>query len=199
MQKVMIGHNTKSKLVKESDGRQLFNLHYNFYFYIMYKATVSNRTFEIEPTEAGFLVNGETIEWDLVKLNDTTFHILYNNQSYRAELIKADSESKTFTFKINGRIYPVLLKDKFDLLLEKMGMANSGAAKVNLVKAPMPGLIVDLKIQTGDSVKQGDALLILEAMKMENILKSPGAGTVKNLKVKKGDSVEKGQVLIEFM
>ncbi|MBN8577835.1 MAG: biotin/lipoyl-binding protein [Cyclobacteriaceae bacterium] len=165
----------------------------------MYKATVSNRTFEIEPTEAGFLVNGETIEWDLVKLNDTTFHILYNNQSYRAELIKADSESKTFTFKINGRIYPVLLKDKFDLLLEKMGMANSGAAKVNLVKAPMPGLIVDLKIQTGDSVKQGDALLILEAMKMENILKSPGAGTVKNLKVKKGDSVEKGQVLIEFM
>jgi biotin carboxyl carrier protein len=57
---------------------------------------------------------------------------------------------------------------------------------------------IDLKIQVGDSVKQGDALLILEAMKMENILKSPGEGVVKNLKVKKGDSVEKGQVLVEF-
>jgi biotin carboxyl carrier protein len=62
----------------------------------------------------------------------------------------------------------------------------------------MPGLIIDLKIKTGDIVKPGDPLLILEAMKMENILKSPGEGTIKNVKVKKGDNVEKGQVLIEF-
>ena len=62
----------------------------------------------------------------------------------------------------------------------------------------MPGLIIDLKIKAGDAVKQGDPLLILEAMKMENILKSPGEGVIKNLKVKKGDHVEKGQVLMEF-
>ena len=62
----------------------------------------------------------------------------------------------------------------------------------------MPGLIIDLKIKAGDTVQQGDPLLILEAMKMENILKSPGEGVIKNLKVKKGDHVEKGQVLIEF-
>lgn len=164
----------------------------------MYKATVNNKTFDIETAEAGFLVNGENVAWDLVKINDTTFHILYQNKSYTAELVKTDRESKTFTFKINGRTYPVTLKDKFDLLLEKMGLNNAAGSKVNNVKAPMPGLIVDLKIQVGDSVKQGDALLILEAMKMENILKSPGAGVVKNLKVKKGDSVEKGQVLVEF-
>lgn len=164
----------------------------------MYKATVNNKTFDIETAEAGFLVNGENVAWDLVKINDTTFHILYQNKSYTAELVKTDRESKTFSFKINGRTYPVTLKDKFDLLLEKMGLNNAAGSKVNNVKAPMPGLIVDLKIQAGDSVKQGDALLILEAMKMENILKSPGEGVVKNLKVKKGDSVEKGQVLVEF-
>jgi len=164
----------------------------------MYKATVNNKTFDIETAEAGFLVNGENVAWDLVKINDTTFHILYQNKSYTAELVKTDRESKTFTFKINSRIYPVTLKDKFDLLLEKMGLNNTGGSKVNSVKAPMPGLIVDLKIQAGDSVKQGDALLVLEAMKMENILKSPGDGVVKNVKVKKGDSVEKGQVLVEF-
>jgi biotin carboxyl carrier protein len=164
----------------------------------MYKAIVNNKSFEIEPTEAGFLVNGKTIEWDLVKISAGYFHILYNNKSYRAELVKADRESKTFTFKINGNTYPVMLKDKFDLLLEKMGMNTTGGSKLNVVKAPMPGLIVDLKIQAGDAVKSGDALLILEAMKMENILKSPGEGVVKTVKVKKGDSVEKGQVLVEF-
>ena len=113
-------------------------------------------------------------------------------------MVKIDPETKTFTFKINGRNYTVTLKDKFDLLLEKMGMHNTAGSKVNTIKAPMPGLIIDLKIKSGDSVKQGDPLLILEAMKMENILKSPGDGVVKNVKVKKGDSVEKGQVLVEF-
>ncbi len=126
------------------------------------------------------------------------FHILYHNKSYRAEVIKTDPETKTFTFKINGRNYTVTLKDKFDLLLEKMGMNNTASSKVNTIKAPMPGLIIDLKIKVGDTVKQGDSLLILEAMKMENILKSPGEGIVKSVKVKKGDSVEKGQVLVEF-
>ncbi|KXK24015.1 MAG: biotin/lipoyl attachment domain-containing protein [Bacteroidetes bacterium OLB12] len=173
-------------------------LNRNHYFYKMYKAIVNKKSFEIETTETGFRIDGKDIAWDMVKINDTTFHILYQNKSYAAELVKTDRESKTFVFKINGRTYPVTLKDKFDLLLEKMGMNSTAGSKVNAVKAPMPGLIVDLKIQVGDSVKPGDALLILEAMKMENILKSPGEGIVKTLKVKKGDSVEKGQVLVEF-
>jgi biotin carboxyl carrier protein len=79
-----------------------------------------------------------------------------------------------------------------------MGMNNGSSGKVNNIKAPMPGLIIDLKVKVGDEVKQNDPLLILEAMKMENIIKSPGDGMVKNVKVKKGESVEKGQVLIEF-
>ena len=102
------------------------------------------------------------------------------------------------TLKINGHTYVVEHKDKFDLLLEKMGMNAAAGARINNIKAPMPGLIIDLKVKPGDAVKQGDQLLILEAMKMENIIKSPGEGTVKNVKVKKGESVEKGQVLLEF-
>ncbi len=113
-------------------------------------------------------------------------------------MVKTDKATKTCTLKINGRLYTVELRDKFDLLLEKMGMNNTSAGKVNNIKAPMPGLIIDLKIKEGDVVKQNDPLLILEAMKMENIIKSPGEGTVKTIKVKKGASVEKGQVLIEF-
>lgn len=164
----------------------------------MQKAIVSGKNFEITTDEQGLVLNGEPLKWDVVKITDQYFHILYQNKSYRAELIKLDSTTKTFSYKINGRIYHVELKDKFDLLLEKMGMANAGASKLNNIKAPMPGLVIDVKIKAGDVVKQGEPMLILEAMKMENILKAPGEGTVKNVKVKKGDSVEKGQVMIEF-
>jgi biotin carboxyl carrier protein len=164
----------------------------------MYKAIVNDKTFEIESDDSGFVVNGQPQSWDLVKIADGYFHVLYQNKSYRAEVIKTDPEAKQFTFKINGHNYTVTLKDKFDLLLEKMGMHNTASSKVNNVKAPMPGLIIDLKIKVGDAVKQGDSLMILEAMKMENILKSPGEGIVKTVKVNKGDSVEKGQVLVEF-
>jgi biotin carboxyl carrier protein len=79
-----------------------------------------------------------------------------------------------------------------------MGMNNANAGNVITIKAPMPGLIIDLKVKEGDAVKQNDPLIVLEAMKMENIIKSPGDGVVKSVKVTKGVSVEKNQVLIEF-
>ncbi len=164
----------------------------------MYKATVNNKTFEIEETDQSILVNGNTFEWDIHTVREGYFHILYKNKTYRAEIVETDIATKTILIKINGRNYTVELKDKFDLLLAKMGMDKTATHKVNSIKAPMPGLIIDLKIKSGDVVKQGEPLLILEAMKMENIIKSPGEGTIKNVKVKKGDTVEKGQVLIEF-
>jgi biotin carboxyl carrier protein len=164
----------------------------------MYQASVNNKTFEITSGEEGLAVNGKPLQWDVVKIADGYFHILHGTKSYRAEIVKMDAVTKTCSIKINGRIYAVALKDKFDLLLEKMGMNNSTAGKINSIKAPMPGLIIALKVKEGDTVKQNDPLLILEAMKMENIIKSAGDGVVKSVKVKKGDSVEKNQVLIEF-
>jgi biotin carboxyl carrier protein len=164
----------------------------------MFKAKVNQKIYEVNSTEDSILVDGIPFEWDLAKVNEGYFHILHENKSYRAELVNSDLATKTVTFKINGRSYTVELKDKFDLLLEKMGMNQTTSHKVNNIKAPMPGLIIDLKIKSGDVVKEGDPLLILEAMKMENILKSPGEGVIKTVKIKKGDNVEKGQVLIEF-
>jgi biotin carboxyl carrier protein len=75
---------------------------------------------------------------------------------------------------------------------------NLNSKKVNEVKAPMPGLVLEIRVNVGDAVKKGDAILVLEAMKMENILKSPTDGTVSKINVKKGIAVEKNQVLINF-
>ena len=164
----------------------------------MYTASVNQSKFEILPTETCFTINNEVIDWNLFTVSDGYFHIIFKNQSYRAEVVKAEYSTKTFSIKINGKIIPVTVKDRFDLLLEKMGMNGASANKAIVIKAPMPGLIIDLKVKQGDVVKPGDPLLILEAMKMENIIKAPGDGTVKTIKAKKGDSVEKNQVLIEF-
>lgn len=164
----------------------------------MYKAINGDKTFDIASSGEGFVVNGNPVTWDLVRINENYFHILFENKTYRAEVIHIDNVAKTFTIKINNRPHTVQLKDKFDLLLEKMGMNNAVAGMVNSIKAPMPGLIIALKVKEGDTVKVNDPLLILEAMKMENVIKSPGDAVVKTIKVKQGENVEKNQVLIEF-
>ncbi len=164
----------------------------------MYKATVGTEIFDIDSKEDTITINGAPLNWDVVKIKEGYFHILHENKSYRAEVVKADFATKTFTLKLNGAKYTVSLKDKFDLLLGKLGMDSALTNKINSIKAPMPGLIIDLKVKAGDEVKQNDPLLILEAMKMENVIKCPGDVVVKSVKIKKGDSVEKNQVLIEF-
>ena len=73
--------------------------------------------------------------------------------------------------------------------------APAGAAGSVTVTAPMPGNILDVKVKAGDSVKAGDTLLILEAMKMENEISAPQDGTVASVNVRKGDVVNSGDLL----
>lgn len=164
----------------------------------MLKAKINSKTFDVSIENGQPMLNGNPLVWDLTCINETTFHILHENKSYSAELVQWDKPTKTIKLKINGIIQTVELKDRYDMLLEKMGMSGSGAGKVNSVKAPMPGLIVKINVNVGDVVNAGDALLVLEAMKMENVIKASGEATVSQIKVNKGNSVEKGQVLIEF-
>jgi biotin carboxyl carrier protein len=62
----------------------------------------------------------------------------------------------------------------------------------------MPGLVLEVRVKVGDTVKKGDPLLVLEAMKMENILKSPADGIIQKVHVQKSAAVEKNQTLINF-
>jgi biotin carboxyl carrier protein len=165
----------------------------------MLKVTINEQqTFDIDTNKGEMTLNGQPFQWNLVALGDGRFHILQNDRSYNAEVVEANYAEKSFKVKINQSIYTLSAKDRFDLLLEQMGMNSTAKNKVNHIKAPMPGLIWDIKVQAGHVVQAGDVVLVLVAMKMENALKSPGDGIVKNIKVKQGDSVEKNQVLIEF-
>ncbi len=82
------------------------------------------------------------------------------------------------------------------LAVEPEAPKPAGTAGAIKVDAPMPGTILDIKVNIGDSVNSGDALCVLEAMKMENEIVAPEAGIVASVNVSRGDSVEAGQVLI---
>lgn len=144
------------------------------------------------------VLKSKEIHPDIIQIKDKHFHILLENKSYSAEVVSADFFAKKFLIKVNGNNYSVEAKDKFDELLKQLGMDNLSSAKINEIKAPMPGLVLKVLTKEGDEIKKGDSVLILEAMKMENVLKSPGEGKVKSLKAKAGDKVEKNQVLVVF-
>jgi pyruvate carboxylase subunit B len=77
--------------------------------------------------------------------------------------------------------------------------AGTGPGRMaDVLKAPMPGLVVRVQVQPGDRVAPGAGLVVLEAMKMENELKAAAAGVIKEVRVAAGEAVEKGQVLVEF-
>lgn len=166
----------------------------------MYKVNVNGKkehAVVLENNTTG-TINGTDFSWDVIEVKNGSFHVIKNNKSYSVEVIKADTNEKSFIVSVNGNKYTLQVKDKFDELLKSLGMDNLAANKVNEIKAPMPGLVLDIRVSEGSEVKKGDPILVLEAMKMENILKSPTDGIVKKINVKKGVAVEKNQVLINF-
>ncbi|MBD2723229.1 biotin/lipoyl-containing protein [Hymenobacter armeniacus] len=162
-------------------------------------STGSGQLWEVDYRTADTVtLNGQPFAWDLADLGEGRFHVLHEGRSYNAEVVSVDFAAKNIVLKLNGQRVELNAKDRFDLLLERLGMSNAAAAKVNELKAPMPGLIVDIRVAPGQAVQKGDPLLVLEAMKMENILKAPADGTVGTIKVTLRDNVQKGQVLVQF-
>jgi biotin carboxyl carrier protein len=157
-----------------------------------------DKSHEIELDNHQIKIDGEITDINLVKLLDNKFHILQNHKSYNIEVIHADYNLKRFSIKVNNNIYDLNLQNELDLLLDKMGMSATAEERMDNVKAPMPGLVLDILVETGQSVNKGDNLLILEAMKMENIIKASGNGIVKSIHIKKKDAVEKNQLLLEM-
>ncbi len=167
----------------------------------MYKLKVNNKEFAIEfpanePNIAA--INGQRVELDLIEEKKNSFHLIKDFQSYTVEVVRADTVEKKFEIHVNGNTYGLDLKDKHDELLLQLGLDNLNSKKTNEIKAPMPGLVIEARVKVGDVVKKGGAVIVLEAMKMENILKSPSDGVVKKITVEKGAVVEKNQVLVIF-
>jgi biotin carboxyl carrier protein len=135
---------------------------------------------------------------DAVPMEPNGFHVLHQNKSYNAEIITSDFNRKSYTVKVNNTNYTIVISNPLDILIKEMGFEAGLIKKVNAIKAPMPGLILEINVMVGQCVKENDNLIILGAMKMENSFLSPRDGVIKLISVAKGDAVDKGQLLIEF-
>ncbi len=165
------------------------------------KVNVQNSSILVELDKANSLkstVNGEPFEIDQYKVNDHTYHIIHNHVSYLVEINERIPDENKMIVRINNKKTEVSYKTDRDLLLESMGFESSSSQKMKDLKAPMPGLVVQVGVKVGDEVEKGDPLIILEAMKMENIIKASGSGKIKEILAKQGAAVEKNAVLIKF-
>ncbi len=166
----------------------------------MYQVKVNGK-FDHTVSKKGneLIVNDNAVSADIERLGPLNWHIINNLKSYNVEVVAFDNALKTAGIKVNNHTYHITAKDKYDALLEQMGLNSMSTAKISEAKAPMPGMVLKVFVAAGDQIKKGDNLFILEAMKMENIIKSPDDVVVKVVKIKPGDKVEKGQVLVQFI
>jgi len=154
--------------------------------------------YEIKVDQQEYKLREEDGNLDMIQTAKDEFHILQDGQSYKAILIDHNYAAKTLSLEINGNPYTIQIADEYDLLVKKMGLSSTSTQKITNIKAPMPGLILDILVEPGQTIAKGDQLLILEAMKMENVLKAEGDGIVKSIEVQKSAAVDKGQILIEM-
>lgn len=159
-----------------------------------YVAVIGSERYEIEIDNDGqILVNGEPRDVDFLNLGGSLYSIITENKSLEAVI--DDDESK-IAVMMDGQLFETqVLDERAMLLVQRRGGLGGGSGEVN---APMPGLIVMAAVAVGDKVEQGDTLIILESMKMQNELRSPIAGAVKAIHAAAGQAVDKGDLLAEI-
>lgn len=161
--------------------------------------TAENTLYKIKVNEFKFSFTAKQIAAaDLVKKSPTEFNLINSHHSVNAKLVEADMAAKKITIEVEGENFVVEIKDELDQVLEQMGFGLATNKQVKEIKAPMPGLVLQIAVSEGQEVNEGDKIIILGAMKMENSIIIQNNATIKRIAVVAGEAVEKGQVLVEL-
>jgi acetyl/propionyl-CoA carboxylase alpha subunit len=160
-----------------------------------YLATIDDTTYEIDINEKGEIrLDGERLQADFMAVAEQSLYsLLLDNRSFEAHI---SPEEEGLEVLLHGSRYMVSIEDERSRLLRKAGKAELLQSGEFHLKAPMPGLIVEVPVESGQEVSKGDNLVILESMKMQNELKAPRDGTISRVRVKPGDSVKQNAVMI---
>ena len=138
--------------------------------------------------EYKYKINGNEYAVCINEVNDTTAKVTVNGEEYKVEWEKPKEEKPVV------KVQPVAAKPA--QAAPAPAVAPAAAVKGNAIKTPLPGVIIDVKVNVGDTVKKGDTVVVLEAMKMENNINADRDGKVTAIQVAKGDTVADGAVLV---
>jgi acetyl/propionyl-CoA carboxylase alpha subunit len=140
--------------------------------------------------EGTFGVDGVSLNLTISNPNPNTYIVSDGGASVR---LLYDGQGQLL---LNGRQHDVVVHSERDLLLRKYAATGQQGVVRSEVRAPMPALVVGIEVKVGETVEEGQGLIVLEAMKMENELRSHRAGVVKEIRAAKGKTVEKNDLLI---
>lgn len=143
-------------------------------------------------------VDGRRTAYSLTEISEGWYHLLLDGQCHSIHLPESGQSRQESVAAINGKSVRVTVWTERDLLLEQVGITGPDDSADKVVRAPMPGLVLETLVEAGRSVSKGDGLLVLEAMKMENEIRSSTDGIVKFVRVSAGDAVTKNDVLVEL-
>jgi acetyl/propionyl-CoA carboxylase alpha subunit len=164
--------------------------------YGTYHVHVGAHSFQITVDADGVRVGGEPVACSFESLNSNYATMILDGRS--VAIVWEHLEGDAVRITIEGQVYDARLMDKSALLRERLGMSVAEEATEREVRAPMPGLVLDVLVEAGMRVRAGDGLIVLEAMKMENELRAASDGIVRVVHVVAGEAVQKNAVLVEF-
>ena len=144
--------------------------------------------------EDNVLLDGKSFHVEYSKVNDYLYLVNIDNRVY--EITTNRLNELNYRFGLDGHYSEVEVRTTLEEMVNDYLINKAKYAHHDSIVAPMPGLILKFTKKVGEEVKQGEALCILEAMKMENEIRSPINGFVKEIYLAEGNSVEKGQIIL---
>lgn len=160
-----------------------------------YITTIEGIEYAVEVLDARHVsVNGRVLQVDFESVSgQPVFSLIVDGKSYESYVYEGEQDWQVY---LRGRLYPALVEDEREKRLRAAAGGRVSDSGEFHLKSPMPGLVVAVPVEEGQSIKKGQVLLILESMKMQNELKAPRDGTVHRVRVKVGESVEQKQTLL---
>lgn len=161
-----------------------------------YITTIADKEYEVEIHGPRLVsVNGVEYKVDFEPISgQPVYSLLVDGGSYQAHIFEADEGA--LQILLRGTLYSASVEDEREKRLKTTAGGRVAENGEFLLKAPMPGLVVQVPVNVGDEVSKGDVLVILESMKMQNELKAPRDGKVTRVQVKAGDSIEQKQAMV---
>lgn len=163
-----------------------------------YVVTVGGNRVEVVLDGEGVWLAGERVAARLAEVDGTPVKIITIGERIHRVVAQRGQSRGQYALWVDGYRYDVEALDERTRAIRDLSGANSRASGPAPLVAPMPGLIVRVTVQVGDNVQSGQAVVVMEAMKMENDLRTQSSGIVSAVRVRPGDAVEKGAVLVEL-